>query len=105
MSRYDEIMRAVCPEADDRTIYGNLVREFVELEERLDFLRSLPQIKVHPTDPTKQKATPAHKQYKELLQQYTNIAKILARHGAADGDTAESPLRAWARSRMVPDDY
>lgn len=103
MDRYEEIMQAVCPEEADRTIYGQLVKEFVQLEQRMDYLRSLPQIKVHPTDPTKQKTTPAHKQYKELLQQYTNIAKILARYGGSENDAEDSPLRAWARSRMVTD--
>jgi len=105
MSRYDELMQAVCPEEADRTLYGQLVAEFVQLEERMDYLRTLPQIKVHPSDPTKQKTTPAHKQYKELLQQYTNIAKILARYSGAENDNDDSPLRAWARARMETNAY
>ena len=100
MSRYEEIMQVVCIEAADRVLFGPLVREFVQLEERMDYLRTLPQIKVHPTDPTKQKTTSAHKQYKELLQQYTNIAKILTRQSGTEGTDDDSPLRAWARARM-----
>ena len=103
MSRYEELMQTVCPEPSDVLLFGPMVQEFVELEERMDYLRTLPQIKVHPTDPTKQKTTPAFKQYKELLQQYTNIAKILARQIGAENDTEDSPLRAWARKRMGAD--
>lgn len=105
MERYDEVMAVVCQDAEERTLYGPLVREFVQLEHRLDELRELPQIKVHPTDPTRQKPTAAHKQYKELLQQYTNIAKVLGRIGGADAQGEESPLRAWARARAGQDAY
>ena len=84
MDRYEEIMGAICQDDADRLVLANLVREFVQLEARLDYLRSLPQIKVHPDDPTRQRATPAAKQYKELLQQYTNIAKILSRRSGGD---------------------
>lgn len=72
-----------------------LITEMVELEDQLDYLRTLPKIKVHPKDPTKQKATPAAKLYKECLQQYTNIIRILMRSTGEDFDDAESPLRKW----------
>lgn len=105
MDRYEEIMRAICQDDADRLVLVNLVREFVQLEARLDYLRGLPQIKVHPDDPTRQRATPAAKQYKELLQQYTNIAKILSRRSGGDEEDGDSPLRAWARKRAAADDY
>ena len=99
MSRYDELMAAICQEPADRDIYGTLVSKFVQLEQRMEELEKLPHIVVHPTDPTKQKSTPAHRQYKELLQQYANIARILGRVNVADENDAESPLRKWARQR------
>ena len=99
MARYDDLMAAVCQTDDDRTIFGPIVHKAVLLEEKLEYLESLPHIVVHPTDPTKQKTTPAHKQYKELLQQYGNIIRILGRVGGVDTQGEESPLRAWAKAR------
>ena len=99
MGRYDELMDAVCRDAADRTIYGPLVAKAVLLEQKMEYLETLPHIVVHPKDPTKQKTTPAHKQYKELLQQYGNIIRILRRVTVEDENTAESPLRTWAKAR------
>lgn len=75
-----------------------LVEDAVYLEEQLDALRKLPKIVIHPKDPCKQKTTPAAKLYKELLQQYTNIIKILTRSTDADEAEEESPLRKWVRA-------
>ena len=58
-------------------------------------LKKLPFIKVHPKDSTKQKATTAQKQYKELLQQYVNIIRVLIRATGTDESDDESPLRKW----------
>ena len=77
-----------------------LVSDMVTLEEQLEYLRTLPKIKVHPKDPTKQKATPAAKLYKESLQQYTNILRILMRATGMDVDDEESPLRKWFNDHM-----
>ena len=77
-----------------------LVSDMVTLEEQLEYLRTLPKIKVHPKDPTKQKATPAAKLYKESLQQYTNILRILMRATGTDMDDEESPLRKWFNEHM-----
>lgn len=101
MDRYDEIMQAVCQDDADRTIYGPMVKQMVLLETRMAYLETLPHIVIHPTDPTKQKTTPAHKQYKELLQQYSNIVKILGRVTGTDASDDDSPLRAWAKARAA----
>lgn len=77
-----------------------LVSDMVTLEEQLEYLRTLPKIKVHPKDSTKQKATPAAKLYKESLQQYTNILRILMRATGTDVDDEESPLRKWFNEHM-----
>lgn len=72
-----------------------LISDMIELEEELTYLRQLPKIKVHPKDPTKQKPTPAAKLYKEALQQYMNMIRILMRATGTDIDDEESPLRKW----------
>lgn len=77
-----------------------LIEEMVYLEGQLDELRSLPKIKIHPSDKTKQKATPAAKLYKEYLQQYTNIVKILLRATGADEKEEDSPLRKWMNEHI-----
>ena len=76
------------------------IEEMVILEERLDYLKSLPFIKVHPDDFTKQKATPASKLYRELLQQYTTLVRIMMRATGTDEHDEESPLRKWFRENM-----
>lgn len=80
--------------------YVPLINEMVYLEEQLDELRELPKIKVHPEDKTKQKTTPAAKLYKEFLQQYTNIVRILMKATGADEVEEDSPLRKWINEHV-----
>ena len=80
--------------------YIPLVAEMVYLEEQLDELRELPKIKVHPNDSSKQKTTPAAKLYKEYLQQYTNIVRILMKATGTDEADEDSPLRRWINERI-----
>lgn len=101
MARYDDLMAAVCQDAADETTYGPLVKKAVLLEEKLEYLESLPHIVVHPKDPTKQKTLPAFKQYKELMQQYRDTIRTLSRVTVEDENTAESPLRTWAKARAA----
>jgi hypothetical protein len=101
LTRYEELMAAVCQDDADKTTYGPLVEKAVLLEQRMEYLESLPHIKVDPKDPARQKTLPAFKQYKELLQQYGNIIRILGRVTVEDDSTAESPLRAWAKARTA----
>lgn len=96
MSRKEELLKLI----DNDATLVPLVGEMVYLEEQLDYYRSLPKIKVHPNDPSKQKATPAAKLYKEYLQQYTNVVKILLRATGADESEEESPLRKWMNQRL-----
>lgn len=102
MDRKTELLKIICKAGDaDRVKAEKLVDEVVFLEENLEELRLLPFIKINPKDPTKQKATPAAKQYKELLQQYNNTMKLLLKiSGDLNGDPEEeSPLRSWLKSR------
>lgn len=96
MTRKEELLKAV----DNDITLTPLVEEMVYLESELDKLRALPKIRVHPKDPSKQKATPAAKLYKEFLQQYTNVVKILIRATGADESEEVSPLRAWMQQHI-----
>ena len=42
--------------------FSGLIEEMVFLEENLERLRGMPFLRIHPNDPTRQKATPASKQ-------------------------------------------
>lgn len=96
MSRREELIKLV----DNNIALVPLVDEMMELEKRIEEVKRLPFIRVHPEDPMKQKATPAAKLYKELLQQYTNVVKILIRATGVDESDEESPLRAWVKSHV-----
>lgn len=96
MTRKEELLKLL----NNDITYIPLVNEMVYLENQLDELRGLPKIKVHPSDPTKQKTTPAAKLYKEYLQQYTNIVRILMKATGADETEEESPLRRWMNEHI-----
>ena len=96
MDRKKELLKLA---GDDVTLI-ELVPKMLFLEKRLEELEKLPFIKVNPNNPAQQKATPAAKQYKELLQQYTNCIKILSRAGNMDDSEEESPLRKWVRKHV-----
>ena len=93
MDRKKELLKLA---GDDARLI-ELVSKVLFLEKRLEELEKLPFIKVNPNNPAQQKATPAAKQYKELLQQYTNCIKILSRAGNMDDSEEESLLRKWVR--------
>lgn len=97
MTRKEELLKLL----NNDTTYVPLVTEMVYLEEQLDELRELPKIKVHPEDKTKQKTTPAAKLYKEYLQQYTNIVRILIKVTGADETEEDSPLRKWMNEHIT----
>lgn len=75
-----------------------VIENVVYLEEILSELRTQPKIKIHPTDPTKQKVLPVAKLYKEYMQQYLNAVKVLMRIAGVDETEEDSPLRAYFRS-------
>lgn len=95
MTRKEELLQLL----DNDITYVPLITEMVYLENQLDELRELPKIKVHPEDKTKQKTTPAAKLYKEYLQQYTNIVRILMKATGTDEADEDSPLRRWTNER------
>lgn len=91
MSRYDELMAIV---GHDKK-YEKIIEDAVFLEEQCDKLRQLPFLVVNKKNPGLQKATPAARQYRECLSQYTNIIRILMKATGDDGTEEESPLRKW----------
>ena len=103
MSRKEELLKIFEQVDDQKGIIMPLIDDVVFIEDQLQHLRKLPFIKVHPKYPDIQKATPAAKQYKELLQQYNNCIKILTGILRKDAAEEESPLRAFLNSRR--DEY
>ena len=79
---------------------GQLIDEIIFIENQLEELRKLPFISVNPKNPAQQKATPASKQYKEMMQQYNNSLRLLFRLSGDMGEVEEeSPLRKWVKER------
>ena len=100
MARKEEILKYIKENRPNEVnLLSPLVDDVVFLEERLDELRKLPFIEVHPSDKTKQRPTHSAKQYKELLQQYNNCLKLIAVKVGGDDSEEESPLRIFARER------
>lgn len=94
MTRKDELKKLISVNSE---LVENLIDEIIFMESQLEYYRSLPQIRVDENRPERQKATPASKLYKETLQQYTNVIKVLAHCTGQDVDSEESPLRKWAK--------
>lgn len=101
-SRKESLLEIVTRTGSNNDIKAEqLIDEIVFIEEQLRELKKLPFISVHPKNPALQKATPASKQYKEMMQQYNNSLRLLFRlTGDMNGETEEaSPLRQWVKSR------
>ena len=78
MEKYKDLLEAF-EKADPNNLIlvKNTIAEMIFIEEKLEYLKTLPFIKVHKEKPELQKATPAAKQYKELMQNYLYMTKIL----------------------------
>lgn len=98
-TRKQELLQIFDGIQDQKGIITPLIDDVVFIEDQLQQLRKLPFIKVHPDFPELQKATPAAKQYKELLQQYNNCIKILTGILRKDAVEEESPLHAFLNAR------
>ena len=84
----------------DRPELLPLVDDVVFLEKHLEYLRTLPQIRVDGLNPNHQKPTPASKQYKEFLQQYINALKVLIKETGQTETEEESPLKQWMNEHI-----
>ena len=76
MSRKEELLNLLS-KLDDKDLVNQIVDEIIFLENQLNYLKTLPFIKVNPNNPSQQKETPASKQYHHMLQAYNNNIKIL----------------------------
>lgn len=95
MSRKSDLKKIITINAE---LVDKLIDELLFMEKKLEEYRKLPQIKVDPERPERQRATPASKLYKETLQQYTNAIKVLAHCTGQNTDNEDSPLRKWAKN-------
>lgn len=98
-TRKEELVSIFAGMDNVKDIVLPMIDDVVFLEDQLEELRKLPFIRVSKQDPSLQKATPAAKQYKEMLQQYNNCIKILTGILRKDSAEEESPLREYIRSR------
>lgn len=94
MDRREQLKKLITINSE---LVDKLIDDLLFMESQLDYYKTLPQIRVDPNNPERQKATPASKLYKETLQQYTNVIKVLAKCTGQDADDEESPLRKWAK--------
>ncbi len=99
MERKAQLMKLLENNPNKDTL-GFLVDDIVFLEDKLNALKQLPFIRVHPDNPERQKHTPACRQYKELLQQYNNCLKILLHATNSTDEQADSPLRIWVKNQL-----
>lgn len=98
LNRKEELMKVV--NKSNETIAEPLIDKVLFLENQLESLERLPMIKVNPNNPEQQKATPAAKLYKEFLQQYVNVIKVLLRQTGDETNVESSALEKWCKERM-----
>ncbi len=98
MTRKEKLEKYLKEKAADKfDIINPLIDDVIFLESQLEILKKYPFLKVHPSDPTMQKVTPAGKQYKDLTQTYINLIKVLISVTEKDGGQEDSPLREYMR--------
>lgn len=94
-----EISKKLDPEM--KKLIDPLIEKMIFLEEKLNYLMSLPFLIVKEGDATKQRVTPAYKQYKDLMQTYINTLKVVySALGVEEGNEKESPLRQYLTQRL-----
>ena len=75
----EETLQDIFKDVDEneKKLINPLLDEVIYLEEQMRYLRTLPQIKIHPTNNSIQRKTEAAKLYKEYSQSYMNAIRIL----------------------------
>ena len=103
MTRKEQLQQIIYKSGtDNEAKTSQLIDEIIFIEENLARLKELPFIAVSAKNPNIQKATPASRQYKELLQQYNACLRLLFRiTGEMDSTEEESPLRKWLKERTA----
>ena len=85
---------------DKAAIVAPLLPQVVFLEQRLEALRGMPQIRIHPKNPERQEVTAAGKQYKELMQAYLNAVKVLQATLSRYGLEEEDEFDRWLKENQ-----
>lgn len=98
LNRKEELMKVV--NKSNETITEPLIDKVLFLENQLESLEKLPMFRVNPNNPEQQKSTPAAKLYKEFLQQYVNVIKVLLRQTGDETNVESSALEKWCKERM-----
>ena len=86
-------------EPQQRQLIEQITKELGFIQGQLDSLRKLPFIQVDKKNKMRQRSTPAAKQYKELMQTYTNGIKlvnmILSRNSIEEEDEFQKFLEEF----------
>lgn len=101
MTRRDDLLKIFEElDKDILTVVSPMIDDLIFIEGQLTELKKYPFIKVHPSNPAMQKATPAGKLYKDLLSQEKDIVRILSSliHKGNENGEGESPLRLWIKN-------
>lgn len=96
--RKEALLSYICRSDEEKMKYENIIDDMLFIESQLEYLKTLPFIRVNKDNPALQKPTPAHRQYKELLNAYVLIVKMLSRD--QDEGEVESPLRLWMKAHI-----
>lgn len=80
----------------DKMLISQIIEEVIYLEEQLNYLRTLPMIRVNPKDASQSKMTESSKLYQKFLQQYNNDIKILISY-ARKQDMSEEENDAFSQ--------
>ena len=102
MDRRKDLLSCLSGNTDERLV-GQLIDEILFLENQLKALKKLPFIKVHPTNPELQKATPASKLYIQVNAQYNSAIRTLVSLSGNDNANEDSPLRKWVKKHVDPE--
>ena len=84
-------------DADKAAVVSPLLPQVVFMEHRLEELRNVPHIRIHPKNPARQEITAAGKQYKELMQSYLNAVKVLQMTLSRYSVEEEDAFDVWLR--------
>ena len=96
MDRKEEILKFCCNDDEERVIYAPIIDDMLYLEGQLRELKKLPHYRVNPNNPEQQKTTPAARLYRENLNSYIAIVKMLEKR--TDNTDGDSPLREWLKT-------
>lgn len=90
--RLDELLSLIGDKPEGR----QLAKEMLFVEDQLSDLRRYPMIRQNPNNPAQAKPTATAKLYKELLQQYINLVKVMEKLTSEEEES--SPLREYLQT-------